>query len=165
VRRAIYGASSGIPHIDYITEAMDTTITTNDTVWDDGPYPFHPYFRYRIFARYANGYDRVNSELTLEIGTPDGSFATMTDANGGRACEQSGCADMSLSREVWSCRPNPPSPTISPMASPSHSPSGTASTTPLPSPEFSPFPHSRRGIILRTHIFHFMVMSMSSAHL
>jgi hypothetical protein len=158
------------PDFWYDCEHQSGTITSTATYWEGGPYTFHPYFRYRICARYAEDNSRYSSTLALEIVIGVQSSTIMSSANGGRACEESGCADMTLSRDVWSCRPNPPSPTISPTAVPtptetrSQSPSCTTSVSPIPSPVFHPFPHSRRGTIVRGHIFHFMCMSLQVAH-
>jgi hypothetical protein len=162
VVRNIYGASAGLPDFWYNCEHESRVVSGGGNLWDGGPYSFHPYFRYRTTARYQEGHDKVSSELELQIGLPGGTFSLMTSANGGRACEESGCADMSLSRDVWSCRPNPPSQT------PSHAvewtrtenKSGTAPASPTLSPEFSSFPHSRRGMIMLSHIYHVMFLSL-----
>jgi hypothetical protein len=128
VHRYVYSGSSGLPDVEYRSEGQSTTIPSNSgNVWEDGPYTFHPYFRYPIFARYTEQNDKVNSDMTLRIKIPNGDDMVMAGTNGGRACEEAGCDDMSLSRTVWSCRPNAPS------ATKSHTPTPTTSVAFQPS--------------------------------
>jgi hypothetical protein len=125
VYREYWSGSIGLPECDYESDFVSKRLTDGDDIyWVDGPHTFHPYFRYRIFCRYREGSGKANSQLDLQISTPSANaFATMTDQTGGRACDQSGCDDMSLKRDSWSCRPHPPSPTRtvsqSPIATPS----------------------------------------------
>jgi hypothetical protein len=186
VHRYVYADSIGLPNVEYRSEGQSTTITTSNNVWEDGPYTFHPYFRYPIFARYTQHNDKIDSDMTLRIRIPNGNNMTMNGANGGRACEESGCDDMSLSRTVWSCRPNPPSPSGShspsrttspnPTRTISHSQSTRASQTESPcetisqtepqsrtvsqsesqSVAFDPISFTRSGQIIRTHLFNFL---------
>jgi hypothetical protein len=158
VRRSIYSGSSSRPDFWYNCEHEQMVVSSGEEYWDGGAYVFYPYFRYRVCVRYEEGQNTPNSELEIQIKIGDSEPVIMTKDNGGRACEQSGCEDMLLSPAVWSCRPNPPSQTIS--QTPAPSPSITASATPMPSQEFSPFPQARRGTIVRTHVFHFMFISL-----
>jgi hypothetical protein len=129
-------------------------------VFNDGPYTFYRYFRYPVFARYAEGYDQYDSWMELQIVLPSGTAQRMNAENGGRACQESGCDDMTLSRKVWSCRPGPPSPTLPKSASGSISetPLPPVSATPLPTPlppteEYLPGPFRRNAFIMRVFFF------------
>jgi hypothetical protein len=178
VNRGVGSGYSGLPVIDYYGEGLFTSIGSGTNPFET-PYTFYRYFRYRISALYAKGSDQFDSWMELAIRGPDGSLQRMNDANGGWACEQSGCEDMSLARTVWSCRPGPPSPTrsrsrsstssYSRSASPTRSgsvtlpqtPSGSIAPTPRPtaSPaqsltqQYLPGPFRHNAFILRAYVF------------
>jgi hypothetical protein len=155
------GDSSGLPDVDYASEGQITTISSAIAVFNDGPYTFYRYFRYPIFARYAEDNAKADSWMELQIVLPSGTAQRMNAANGGRACQESGCEDMTLSRTVWSCRPGPPSRTRSPTPpkSPSRSiPLPSVSATPAPTPlppteEYLPGPFRRNAFIMRVFFF------------
>jgi hypothetical protein len=120
VYRDYFTGSVSLANCDYATEWVSRTLEGGQgTLWEDGPQTFHRYYRYRIFCRYREGQHKANSQLELQIKTPGaGDYVIMSASNGGRACEESGCEDTSLSRTEWSCQPAP-SPSQSPSATPS----------------------------------------------